>query len=68
MSLEFDIVQVFKFIDHENGEEFEYYCFYDSGDDYTDPPHFIDKLKTEESFQEISKKLVQLREVIWKDK
>lgn len=65
MSMEFDIVQVYKFIDHENDEEFEYYCFYDSGNDYTSPTHYMDKIINDESYKELSKKIEQLREVIW---
>ena len=68
MPMEFDNVQIFKFIDFDTDDEFEYYSFYDSGDDYTTPPHFMEKLTTDKSYEELSNKLEQLRGIIWNEK
>jgi hypothetical protein len=65
MAMRFDTIQVFKFIDFDTDEEFQYFAFYDSGDDYTSPPEYLEKFNSDDSYQELSTQLNQLRTILW---
>lgn len=64
MELYFDTLRI-EFYDHESEESFTYFMGHDGGDDYTEPAEYMEKLITDDSLREISKKLDLIREIIW---